>query len=68
MGIDHYKHLGDNWVGIIAYTTIDLAVAMAADFRSKWNENYMPLDEATMAMMPFALQIMIESSKPTGEN
>jgi len=67
MSRDYYQFLCNPWAEDIAYQSVQLAIAMGRDFRSQWNENYMEIDEASMAMLPYALQIMIATTS-RGDN
>jgi hypothetical protein len=49
MSRDYYQFLCNPWAEDIAYQSVQLAIAMGRDFRSQWNENYMEIDEASMA-------------------
>ena len=61
MGFEHYKATHNTFEKNAAHDAIVLACEMAQDFRSMWNENFLPLDECTIQMLPFAIQIMIAS-------
>jgi hypothetical protein len=54
---DHYKHLPHHHENWVAYSSIELAYAMARHYRAIWVENELQTDEVTLAMMPFAVQI-----------
>ena len=61
MGFEHYKATHNTFEKHAAHNAIVLACEMAQDFRSMWKENYLPLDECTIQMLPFAIQIIIAS-------